>query len=104
MKKLLSILIVAFFLSNIVTYAQKENNPFTEIALIQAKEKIRLVKEIPLYLVVSFKPPTLTYIIIRYVSTSTRYYPLSPSSSSMNQPVKPSMQKHAIHQQISAST
>ena len=39
MKKLLSILIVAFFLSNIVTYAQKENNPFTEIALIQAKRK-----------------------------------------------------------------
>ena len=39
MKKLLSILIVAFFLSNIVTYAQKENNPFTEIALIQAKKK-----------------------------------------------------------------
>lgn len=39
MKKLLSILIAAFFLSNIVTYAQKENNPFTEIALIQAKRK-----------------------------------------------------------------
>lgn len=39
MKKLLSILIVAFFLSNIVTYAQKENNPFTEIALTQAKRK-----------------------------------------------------------------
>lgn len=39
MKKLLSILIVAFFLSNIVTYAQKKNNPFTEIALIQAKRK-----------------------------------------------------------------
>ena len=39
MKKLLPILIVAFFLSNIVTYAQKENNPFTEIALIQAKRK-----------------------------------------------------------------
>lgn len=32
MKKLLSILIATFFLSNIVTYAQKENNPFTEIA------------------------------------------------------------------------
>jgi len=31
MKKLLSILIATFFLSNIVTYAQKENNPFTEI-------------------------------------------------------------------------
>ena len=29
MKKLLSILIATFFLSNIVTYAQKENNPFT---------------------------------------------------------------------------
>lgn len=27
MKKLLSILIATFFLSNIVTYAQKENNP-----------------------------------------------------------------------------
>ena len=26
-------------LSNIVTYAQKENNPFTEIALTQAKRK-----------------------------------------------------------------
>lgn len=39
MKKLLSILIATFFLSNIVTYAQKENNPFTEIALIQAKRK-----------------------------------------------------------------
>lgn len=39
MKKLLSILIAAFFLSNIVTYAQKKNNPFTEIALIQAKRK-----------------------------------------------------------------
>ena len=36
MKKLLSILIATFFLSNIVTYAQKENNPFTEIALTQA--------------------------------------------------------------------
>ena len=39
MKKLLSILIATFFLSNIVTYAQKENNPFTEIALTQAKRK-----------------------------------------------------------------
>ena len=28
MKKLLSILIATFFLSNIVTYAQKENNPY----------------------------------------------------------------------------
>ena len=28
MKKLLSILIATFFLSNIVTYAQKENNSF----------------------------------------------------------------------------
>jgi len=35
----LSILIATFFLSNIVTYAQKENNPFTEIALTQAKRK-----------------------------------------------------------------
>lgn len=104
MKNLLSILIATFFLSNIVTYAQKKNNPFTEIALIQAKRKIRLVKEIPLYLVVSFKPPTPTYIIIRYVSTSTRYYPPSPSSSSMNQPVKLSIQKHTMLQQISAST
>ena len=39
MKNLLSILIATFFLSNIVTYAQKKNNPFTEIALIQAKRK-----------------------------------------------------------------
>ena len=45
MKKLLSILIVAFFLSNIVTYAQKENNPFTEIALTQAKRKDPISKE-----------------------------------------------------------
>ena len=36
---MLSILIATFFLSNIVTYAQKENNPFTEIALTQAKRK-----------------------------------------------------------------
>lgn len=32
MKKLLSILIATFFLSNIVTYAQKENNhPLAEL-------------------------------------------------------------------------
>ena len=45
MKKLLSILIATFFLSNIVTYAQKENNPFTEIALTQAKRKDPISKE-----------------------------------------------------------
>ena len=45
MKKLLSILIATFFLSNIVTYAQKENNPFTEIALTQAKRKDLISKE-----------------------------------------------------------
>ena len=100
MKKLLSILIVAFFLSNIVTYAQKENNPFTEIALIQAKRKNPTSKgDTPISR--SIIQTANAYL---YVSTSTRYYPLSPSSSSMNQPVKPSMQKHAIHQQISAST
>ena len=32
-------------LSNIVTYAQKENNPFTEIALTQAKRKDPISKE-----------------------------------------------------------
>ena len=41
MKKLLSILIATFFLSNIVTYAQKENNPFTEIALTQSRSIIQ---------------------------------------------------------------
>ena len=45
MKKLLSILIATFFLSNIVTYAQKENNPFTEIALTQEKRKDPISKE-----------------------------------------------------------
>ena len=45
MKKLLSILIATFFLSNIVTYAQKENNPCTEIALTQAKRKDPISKE-----------------------------------------------------------
>ena len=45
MKKLLSILIATFFLSNIVTYAQKENNPFTETALTQAKRKDPISKE-----------------------------------------------------------
>ena len=45
MKKLLSILIATFFLCNIVTYAQKENNPFTEIALTQAKRKDPISKE-----------------------------------------------------------
>ena len=40
--------------------------------------RVRVVKEIPLYLVVSFKPPTPTYIITQYVSTSTRYYLTSP--------------------------
>lgn len=40
MKKLLSILIATFFLSNIVTYAQKENNPFTEIALTQVENPV----------------------------------------------------------------
>lgn len=44
-EKLLSILIATFFLSNIVTYAQKENNPFTEIALTQAKRKDPISKE-----------------------------------------------------------
>ncbi len=78
MKKLLSILIATFFLSNIVTYAQKENNPFTEIALTQAKRKDPISKGDTLYLVVSFKPPTPTYIITQYVSTSTRYYLTSP--------------------------
>lgn len=37
--------IIRFFLSNIVTYAQKENNPFTEIALTQAKRKDPISKE-----------------------------------------------------------
>lgn len=46
MKKLLSILIATFFLSNIVTYAQKENNPFTEIALTQANSMCRLQRGI----------------------------------------------------------
>lgn len=78
MKKLLSILIATFFLSNIVTYAQKENNPFTEIALTQAKRKDPISKgDTPISLV-SFKPPTPTYIITQYVSTSTRYYLTSP--------------------------
>ena len=45
MKILLSILIATFFLSNILTYAQKENNPFTEIALTQAKRKDPISKE-----------------------------------------------------------
>lgn len=78
MKKLLSILIATFFLSNIVTYAQKENNPFTEIALTQAKRKDPISKGDTPNLVVSFKPPTPTYIITQYVSTSTRYYLTSP--------------------------
>lgn len=78
MKKLLSILIATFFLSNIVTYAQKENNPFTEIALTQAKRKDPISKGDTPILVVSFKPPTPTYIITQYVSTSTRYYLTSP--------------------------
>ena len=43
MKKLLSILIATFFLSNIVTYAQKENNPFTEIALTQPVGGIKII-------------------------------------------------------------
>ena len=77
MKKLLSILIATFFLSNIVTYAQKENNPFTEIALTQAKRKDPISKgDTPISR--SIIPPTPTYIITQYVSTSTRYYLTSP--------------------------
>ena len=104
MKKLLSILIVAFFLSNIVTYAQKENNPFTEIALIQAKRKNPTSKgDTPISRSI-IKTANATYIIIQYASTSTRHCPLPPSPSSTNRPVKTSIQKHTMLQQISAST
>lgn len=79
MKKLLSILIATFFLSNIVTYAQKENNPFTEIALTQAKRKDPISKgDTPISRSIIQTANAYLYIITQYVSTSTRYYLTSP--------------------------
>lgn len=78
MKKLLSILIATFFLSNIVTYAQKENNPFTEIALTQAKRKDPISKgDTPISRSI-IQTANAYFIITQYVSTSTRYYLTSP--------------------------
>lgn len=45
MKKLLFILVATLFLSNIVTYAQKENNHFVGITLTQSKRKGPINKE-----------------------------------------------------------
>lgn len=103
MKRFFFMLTVIFSLSSVLTYAQRENSPFAEITLNQRKKQ--LIRKTTLYPVAYFPElPMPTYIIIQYASTSTRHCPLSPSPSSTNRPVKPSIRKHAMLQQISAST
>ena len=80
MKNLLSILIATFFLSNIVTYAQKKNNPFTEIALIQAKRKNPTSKgDTPISRSIiqtanAFHLPLLLLILMRMINLSVSLY------------------------------
>ena len=104
MKNLLSILIATFFLSNIVTYAKKKNNPFTEIALIQAKRKNPTSKgDTPISR--SIIQTANAYLYNNTVCVDfNEVLPTVTILTSMNQPVKPSIQKHTMLQQISAST